>query len=208
MDKIIFATGNEHKMKEIRMILKDLGCEILSQREAGISVNVVEDGTSFEENALIKATEIGKIAHERLEYKNAVILADDSGLEIDYLNKEPGIYSARYMGEDTSYDIKNQALLDRLEGVADEERMARFVCAIAACLPNGSTKVVRGTMEGRIGYEIAGENGFGYDPIFFLPECGCTSAEISPEKKNELSHRGQGLRKMKEILENDENFNC
>ncbi len=208
MDKIIFATGNEHKMKEIRMILKDLGCEILSQKEAGISVNVVEDGTSFEENALIKATEIGKIAHEMPEYKNAVVLADDSGLEIDYLNKEPGIYSARYMGEDTPYDIKNQALLDRLEGVRDEERSARFVCAIAACLPNGDTKVVRGTMEGRIGYEIAGENGFGYDPIFFLPECGCTSAEISPEKKNELSHRGQGLRKMKEMLKNNENLDC
>lgn len=208
MDKIIFATGNEHKMKEIRMILEDLGCEILSQKEAGISANVVEDGTSFEENALIKATEIGKIAHEMPEYKNAVVLADDSGLEIDYLNKEPGIYSARYMGEDTSYDIKNRALLDRLEGVRDEERSARFVCAIAACLPNGDTKVVRGTMEGRIGYEIAGENGFGYDPIFFLPECGCTSAEISPEKKNELSHRGQGLRKMKEILKNNENLDC
>ncbi len=207
MDKIIFATGNEHKMKEIRMILEDLGCEILSQKEAGISANVVEDGTSFEENALIKATEIGKIAHEMPIYKNTVILADDSGLEIDYLNKEPGIYSARYMGEDTSYDIKNQALLDRLEGAPDEKRTARFVCAIAACLPDGSTKVVRGTMEGRIGYEIAGENGFGYDPIFFLPECGCTSAEISPEKKNELSHRGQGLRKMKEILEKNENFN-
>ncbi len=208
MDKIIFATGNEHKMKEIRMILADLGCEILSQKEAGISANVVEDGSTFEENALIKATEIGKIAHEMPEYENAVVLADDSGLEIDYLNKEPGIYSARYMGEDTSYDIKNQALLDRLEGVEDEKRTARFVCAIAACLPDGTTKVVRGTMEGRIGYKIAGENGFGYDPIFFLPECGCTSAEISPEKKNELSHRGQGLRKMKEILKDHENIGC
>ncbi len=122
---------------------------------------------------------------------NAVVLADDSGLEIDYLNKEPGIYSARYMGEDTSYDIKNQTLLDRLEGVPDEKRTARFVCAIAAAMPDGSCEVVRGTMEGRIGHEIAGENGFGYDPIFFLPEYGCTSAELSPEKKNELSHRGE-----------------
>ena len=130
-----------------------------------------------------------------------MVLADDSGLEIDYLNKEPGIYSARYMGEDTSYDIKNQALLDRLEGVPDEKRTARFVCAIAAALPDGTTEVVRGTMEGIIGHEIAGENGFGYDPIFFLPEYGCTSAELSPEKKNELSHRGEGLRKMREILE-------
>ena len=135
------------------------------------------------------------------EYKNAVVLADDSGLEIDYLNKEPGIYSARYMGEDTSYDIKNQTLLDRLEGVPDEKRTARFVCAIAAAMPDGSCEVVRGTMEGIIGHEIAGENGFGYDPIFFLPEYGCTSAELSPEKKNELSHRGEGLRKIRKILE-------
>lgn len=201
MDTIIFATGNENKMVEIRMILEDLGCRILSQKEAGIQADVVEDGTTFEENALIKATEIAKIAHGMPEYKNAVVMADDSGLEIDYLNKEPGIYSARYMGEDTSYDIKNQALLDRLEGVPDEKRTARFVCAIAAILPDESSEVVRGTMEGIIGHEIAGENGFGYDPIFFLPEYGCTSAEVSPEKKNELSHRGEGLRKMRKILE-------
>lgn len=201
MDTIIFATGNKNKMIEIRMILEDLGCRILSQKEAGIQADVVEDGTTFEENALIKATEIAKIAHGMPEYKNAVVMADDSGLEIDYLNKEPGIYSARYMGEDTSYDIKNQALLDRLEGVPDEKRTARFVCAIAAILPDESSEVVRGTMEGIIGHEIAGENGFGYDPIFFLPEYGCTSAEVSPEKKNELSHRGEGLRKMRKILE-------
>lgn len=201
MKKIIFATGNEHKMVEIRMILEDLGAEVLSQREAGIEADVVEDGTTFEENALIKATEIAKIAAGMPEYKDAVILADDSGLEIDYLNKEPGIYSARYMGEDTSYDIKNQALLDRLAGVPDDKRTARFVCAIAAAFPDGSTQVVRGTMEGIIGHEIAGENGFGYDPIFFLPEHGCTSAQLTPEKKNELSHRGEGLRKMRIILE-------
>ena len=201
MDTIIFATGNENKMKEIRMILADLGCQILSQKEAGIRADVVEDGTTFEENALIKAVEIARIAHTLPEYKNAIVMADDSGLEIDYLNKEPGIYSARYMGEDTSYDIKNRALLDRLDGVPDEERTARFVCAIAAVLPDESTEVVRGTMEGRIGHVIAGQNGFGYDPIFFLPECGCTSAEVSPEKKNELSHRGEGLRKMRKILE-------
>ena len=193
-NKIVFATGNENKMKEIRMILSDLGMEILSQKEAGIKADVVEDGTTFEENALIKATEIAK-------YTDAIVLADDSGLEIDYLNKEPGIYSARYMGEDTSYDIKNQALIDRLEGVEDEKRTARFVCAIAAAFPDGTTEVVRGTMEGRIGYEISGANGFGYDPIFYLPEYGCTSAELSPEKKNALSHRGEGLRKMRVILE-------
>ena len=201
MDTIIFATGNKNKMVEIRMILADLGCKILSQKEAGIQADVVEDGKTFEENALIKATTIAKIAQQMPEYKNAVVLADDSGLEIDALNKEPGIYSARYMGEDTSYDIKNRALINRLEGVPDEKRTARFVCAIAAALPDGSTEVVRGTMEGRIGYEISGENGFGYDPIFYLPQFGCTSAELEPEKKNELSHRGEGLRKMRKVLE-------
>ncbi len=201
MDKIIFATGNKNKMEEIRMILSDLGVEILSQKEAGIDVDVVEDGTTFEENALIKATEIAKIARSMPEYADAVVMADDSGLEIDYLNKEPGIYSARYMGEDTSYDIKNAELLRRLEGVPEEKRTARFVCAIAAACPDGDTEVVRGTMEGIIGYEIAGENGFGYDPIFYLPEYQCTSAELAPEKKNELSHRGEGLRKMRKILE-------
>ena len=201
MDIIIFATGNKNKMVEIRMILADLGCKILSQKEAGIQADVVEDGKTFEENALIKATTIAKIAQQMPEYKNAVVLADDSGLEIDALNKEPGIYSARYMGEDTSYDIKNKALIDRLEGVPDEKRTARFVCAIAAALPDGSTEVVRGTMEGRIGYEISGENGFGYDPIFYLPQYGCTSAELAPEKKNELSPRGEGLRKMRKVLE-------
>ena len=201
MDTIIFATGNKNKMIEIRMILEDLGCKILSQKEAGIQTDVVEDGKTFEENALIKATTIADIARKMPEYKNAVVLADDSGLEIDALNKEPGIYSARYMGEDTSYDIKNQALIDRLEGVPDEKRTARFVCAIAAALPDGSTEVVRGTMEGRIGYEITGENGFGYDPIFYLPQFGCSSAELEPEKKNELSHRGEGLRKMRKVLE-------
>ena len=194
MRKMIFATGNENKMVEIREILGDLPLEIQSMKEAGVYADVVEDGSTFEENALIKARAICKLAGQ-------MVLADDSGLEIDYLNKEPGIYSARYMGEDTSYDIKNQALLDRLEGVEDEKRTARFVCAIAAAFPDGSTEVVRGTMDGIIGHEIAGENGFGYDPIFYLPEYGCTSAQLAPEKKNELSHRGEGLRKMRKILE-------
>ena len=193
--KIIFATGNENKMKEIRMILANLGMPIVSMREAGIGIDVVEDGTTFEENALIKATEIAKEAPE------CIVLADDSGLEIDYLNKEPGIYSARYAGVDTSYDIKNNLLLERLEGVPDEKRTARFVCAVAAAFPDGSTEVVRGTIEGIIGHEIAGENGFGYDPIFYLPEYGCTTAELSPQKKNELSHRGKALREMRVIME-------
>ena len=194
MKKIIFATGNADKMKEIREILGDLDIELLSLKDAGIHADIVEDGKTFEENAQIKAKAIRDLTGE-------IVLADDSGLEIDYLNKEPGIYSARYMGEDTSYHIKNAKLIERLEGVPDEKRTARFVCAIAAAMPDGSCEVVRGTMEGIIGHKIAGENGFGYDPIFFLPEYGCTSAELSPEKKNELSHRGEGLKKIRKILE-------
>ena len=193
--RIIFATGNQDKMKEIRMILSDLGMPILSMKEAGVSVDVVEDGSTFEENALIKVTEIAK------HVENCIVLADDSGLEIDYLNKEPGIYSARYAGVDTSYDIKNQLLLDRLAGVPDEKRTARFVCAIAAAFPDGTTEVVRGTIEGIIGHEIIGKNGFGYDPIFYLPQYGLTTAQISPELKNELSHRGNALRAMRVIME-------
>lgn len=192
--KIIFATGNQDKMKEIRMILENLGIVVSSMKEAGIDVDIVEDGTTFEENAMIKAEAIAKLT-------DAIVLADDSGLEIDYLNKEPGIYSARYAGTDTSYEIKNNLLLQRLEGVPDEKRTARFVCAIAAVFPDGSKETVRGTIEGRIGYEIAGEHGFGYDPIFYLPEYGCTTAELDPEKKNELSHRGKALRLMREIIE-------
>ena len=193
MDKIIFATGNKNKIREIHEILGDLGWEILSMKEAGIDLDIVEDGTTFEENALIKAKAVAAQC-------NDIVLADDSGLEIDYLNKEPGIYSARYAGEDTSYDIKNQMLLDRLQGVPREKRTARFVCAIAAAFPDGRVETVRGTMEGRIGYEEKGENGFGYDPIFFLPEYGCTSAELSMEEKNKISHRGKALQAIKEEL--------
>lgn len=193
MKRIVFATGNEGKMREIRMILADLGVPVVSMKEAGIFADVEENGSSFEENALIKATEIAKQCGE-------IVLADDSGLEIDYLDGAPGIYSARYMGEDTSYDIKNQALIDQLAGVPDEKRTARFVCVIACALPDGQTFTSYGAMEGIIGYEIKGANGFGYDPIFFLPEYGCTSAEITPEQKNELSHRGKALRGIKDQL--------
>ncbi len=193
--RIIFATGNENKMKEIRMILADLGLEILSMKEAGVFEEIEEDGMSFEENAEIKARAISRVM------TNDIVLADDSGLEIDYLDKAPGIYSARFAGEDTSYDIKNRILLDRLEGVPDEERRARFVCAGPAVFPDGTVKVVRETIEGQIAHEIVGENGFGYDPIFYVPEYGCTTAEMTPELKNELSHRGKALRAMKKILE-------
>ena len=159
----------------------------------------MEDGKTFEENALIKARAIA--AHT-----DAIVLADDSGLEIDALNKEPGVYSARYMGEDTSYDIKNQNLIDRLDGVPKEKRTARFVCAIAAVLPDGKELVTRQTMEGYIGWEPEGVNGFGY-PIFYLDEFGCSSATISPEQKNAISHRGKALRAMKELLIEQEKKN-
>ena len=192
--KVIFATSNEGKMKEVRTILEGLDVEVLSMKEAGILVEVVEDGTTFEENAAIKATAIQKECGE-------IVLADDSGLEVDYLNKEPGIYSARYMGEDTSYRIKNKSLIDRLEGVEGDDRSARFVCAIAAAFPDGTVEITRGTIEGQIGYEEKGENGFGYDPIFYVPEYGCTTAELTLEQKNETSHRGKALRKMKEIMQ-------
>ncbi len=191
--KIIFATGNKDKMREIRMILADLDVEILSMKEAGIVLDIEENGTTFEENAVIKAKAVAK-------HTDAIVLADDSGLEIDYLNKEPGVYSARYMGEDTSYTIKNQNLIDRLEGVPKEQRTARFVCAIAAVLPDQEVIVKRGTIEGYIGYEPAGENGFGYDPIFYVDEYNCSTAQLPADKKNELSHRGKALRAMKEAL--------
>lgn len=199
-NKIIFATGNAGKMKEIRMIMADLPVEVLSMKEAGIVLDVEENGSSFEENAAIKARAVAEAAKAMGE-EHAVVLADDSGLEIDYLNGEPGIYSARYLGEDTSYRIKNANLIERLSGVPKEGRSARFVCAIAAALPNGEVKLTRAAMEGYIGWEEEGENGFGYDPIFYLEEYGCSTAALSPELKNELSHRGKALRLMKQELE-------
>lgn len=215
MTKIIFATGNKDKMREIREIMADCDVEIYSMKETGINIDIVEDGDTFEANSTIKAKAIsdyisGKGMSEEQKddswkavsekYKGAIVLADDSGLEIDYLNKEPGVYSARYMGEDTSYDIKNQNLIDRLEGVEKDKRTARFVCAIVAVLPDGEVLVSRETMEGYIGWKIAGENGFGYDPIFYLDEFGCSSAELSREQKNAISHRGKALAGIKKLL--------
>lgn len=193
MDKLIFATGNAGKMKEIREILGRPGLTILSQKEAGITSDAEENGTTFEANALIKARAVAA-------QTDALVLADDSGLEIDYLNGEPGVYSARYMGEDTSYEIKNQQILDLLAGVPEKKRTARFVCVIAAVLPDGREFTTKGTIEGIIGYESRGEGGFGYDPIFFVPEFGCSTAELTMEQKNKISHRGKALRAMKEVL--------
>lgn len=192
--RIVFATTNEGKMNEIREILSDCGYDILSMKEAGICTDADEDGDTFEENARIKARCAAK------QLPEDIVMADDSGLEIDYLNKEPGIYSARYLGEDTSYDIKNRALLDRLAGVEKEQRTARFVSAIAAAVPGKGIFTVRGTVEGYIGWEPAGTNGFGYDPIFYVDEYGCSTAELTMEQKNAFSHRGNALRAMKELL--------
>lgn len=192
--RIIFATGNEGKMREIREILKDMDADVLSMKEAGIETEIAENGADFEENAVIKAQAVAALQ------TGAVVLADDSGLEIDYLNGEPGIYSARYMGEDTPYSVKNKNLIDRLEGVPDNRRTARFVCAIAAVLPGGEVITTRGVIEGRIDYAEKGKNGFGYDPIFYVPEFGCTTAQLSAEEKNRVSHRGRALEAMKTEL--------
>ena len=188
--QIVFATGNEGKMREVRLILQDLGVPVLSMKEAGVSLDIEENGTTFAENAMIKARAVW-------EKTGGIVLADDSGLVVDYLGGEPGVYSARYLGEDTSYEIKNQAIIDRLADAKEEERTARFVSAIAAVLPDGSELVTEGTVEGLIAHEPAGNGGFGYDPIFYLPKYGVTSAEIPIEKKNEISHRGKALEAMK-----------
>ena len=210
--KIIFATGNEGKMREIREILKDMDAEILSMKEAGIEIDIEENGSTFEENAEIKARAVAAAvrmtAGENAAARTAagetpddiIVLADDSGLGIDALHKEPGIYSARYLGEDTPYSVKNKNLIDRLEGVPDNKRTARFVCAIAAVLPDGESIVSRGVIEGRIDYEEKGSNGFGYDPIFYVPEFCATTAQLDTAEKNRVSHRARALEAMKEEL--------
>ena len=199
--KIVFATGNAGKVKEIRMILTDLKMKILSMKEAGIRLDIEEDGTTYEENALIKARAVA--AHT-----DAIVMADDSGLEVDALNKEPGVYSARYLGEDTPYSIKNAEIIKRLEGLEGEQRSARFVCAIAAVFPDKSEVTTRATIEGQIGFEEKGTNGFGYDPIFYVPEFGKTTAELTEEEKNQVSHRGKALELMKKELMRYEESHC
>lgn len=196
--KMIFATGNQGKMDEIREIMSEFiakhDIEMLSLKEAGIKVDIVEDGDTFEANAMIKASEIADIT-------NSIVLADDSGLEVDYLDKAPGIYSARFLGEDTSYTVKNHYILDKLEDAVEDERSARFICAIACVFPDGKTLMTRGTIEGLIAHDIMGINGFGYDPIFYVPELGVTTAELPADKKNKISHRGIALTKMMDELD-------
>ena len=208
-DRIIFATGNKNKIREASQILADFDIPVISMKEAGAEADPKEDGTTFEENAMIKARAVAEVLREKAKTEGTadkseygdIVIADDSGLVIDALNGEPGIYSARYMGHETSYHIKNNNLIDRLTGVPDEKRTARFVCAIAAVLPDGRELSTTGYYEGAIGYEEKGENGFGYDPIFYLPDVNKYSAELSDEEKNARSHRGQALREMRDMLE-------
>lgn len=196
INKIIFATGNQNKLKEIKNIMSDISCEIRSLKDEGIEADIDENGKTFEENAIIKARAICDMTGE-------VALADDSGLEVDYMDKKPGVYSARFMGEDTPYSIKNAAIIKNLENAHGDERSARFVCVIAAAFPDGRLLTARGTIEGVIAYEEKGENGFGYDPIFYVPEYGMTTAQMEPEVKNSISHRGKALQIMKEKLRNE-----
>lgn len=195
MKKIIFATHNEGKMREIREIMKDINIDLYSLNDVGIDIEIEENGTSFEENAIIKARTICKMTGE-------IALADDSGLEVDYLGKAPGIYSARFLGEDTPYMIKNQYIIDKLKNVGQEQRGARFVCVIACAFPDGSIITRKGTIEGYIAEKASGSNGFGYDPIFYVPEYRCTTADMPAELKNQISHRAKALRAMKEVLKN------
>ena len=200
--QIIFATGNKGKIREIKEIVaagrNAENIEVLSMREADVVADPEENGTDFEDNALIKAQAVYDLLLSRPVPENTtrIVMSDDSGLVIDALDGAPGVHSARYMGYDTDYRLRMEHILDLMKDVPDEKRTARFVAAVAAILPDGQSRVVRGAMEGRIGHSIAGENGFGYDPFFYLPQYGKTSAEISPEEKNSISHRGQALRKM------------
>ncbi len=199
--KIVVATGNKGKIKEIKEILRNNEALVVTMEEAGLFAEAEENGSTFTENAVIKAKAVAKKALRSREWRDAFVMADDSGLVIDALNGEPGIYSARYLGYETSYEEKNNILLKRMENVEEEKRGARFVCAVAAVCPDGEVLTTEGIMEGRIGREQKGENGFGYDPIFWLPQEGCSSAELTPERKNRISHRGKALRAMKEKLE-------
>lgn len=218
--KIIVATKNAGKIREIKSIFNFENWEVVTMSEENLDPEIEENGKTFEENSLIKARTVReaylqKISEEMAEnysdfenvleylegqYDNVFIFADDSGLEVDALNKEPGVLSARYMGEDTSYHIKNASIIERLDGVELKKRTARFVCALSSIDLEGNEEIVRETMEGYIGYKEAGENGFGYDPIFMLPEYGCSSSEISMEEKNKISHRGKAIRRMLDIL--------
>lgn len=205
--KIVFATKNKGKMSEIRQIMSDISCEIISMEEAGIDIDVDETGTTYAENAMLKSEAVFEALCKQadmqgcsIDNRDFIVMSDDSGFEVDYLNKEPGVYSARYMGTETPYSIKNQSIIDKLKGVPDEQRTARFMCAIACIFPDGRKEVCMGVYEGLVAYEAKGTNGFGYDPIFFVPQMGCTDAELPVEYKNKHGHRGKALAAAKEIV--------
>lgn len=193
MKKIIFATTNQNKVREVKMMMDDMDVELFTLKDAGIDVEIVEDGSTFVENAIIKAKAIMELTCE-------IAVADDSGLEVDYLNGAPGIYSARYLGEETSYEKKNAHIINELKEAKGDERSARFVCAMAVAFPDGKIETCQGTIEGFIGYEEKGTNGFGYDPIVYVPEYKMTTGEMEPRLKNSISHRGKALEQMKTIL--------
>jgi XTP/dITP diphosphohydrolase len=191
--RLIVATGNEDKVREIDEILEGTGFEAVSMKQAGFNPDIVEDGKTFEENALIKASAVHSLCGE-------YVMADDSGICIDALDGAPGIYSARFCGENSTYEEKFKKIFEMLADVPEEKRTAKFVCAIAVVRPDGSSFTVRGEVEGVLHEEPKGENGFGYDPIFYVPEFGMTTAQMDPEVKNSISHRGRALRAMVEKL--------
>ena len=193
MIDIVFATSNEDKLKEIREILPDSQYNIITMKHLGINTQIEEDGNTFYENAVKKAVGIMKLTG-----KSA--LADDSGIEIDYLNKKPGVHSAMFLGADTPYSFRNLKIIEMLKDVPFEKRSARFVCVIACAFTNGDVITSEGIFEGHIAYEPKGENGFGYDPVFYVEEHGMTSAEMSTDLKNSISHRGKALRAMADKL--------
>ena len=202
--RIIFATHNEDKLREIREILREFPGEIISKKEIGEWEDAVEDGSSFLENAEIKAYDLYvRLKKKELLQDGDIIMADDSGLSIEALSFGPGIYSARFLGENTPYPEKNKRILEMMKEASSKSRYAYFTCAIVAVLSDGRSLKTEARCEGEIAKEIRGEAGFGYDPIFFIPECGKTAAELSEEEKNKVSHRGKALRKMKRILKEE-----
>ena len=193
MKKIIFATTNKNKVREVNMMMEGFDVQLIPMTEMGIDVEVEETGTTFEENAIIKAKAICDLTGE-------IALADDSGLEVDYLDGAPGVYSSRFLGEDTPYEIKNDYIIEKLKDAKGDERSARFACAMAMVFPDGDVETCYGTIEGLIGYEQRGTNGFGYDPIVYVPEYEMTTGEMDPRLKNSISHRGKALEQMKEVM--------
>lgn len=197
--KLILATSNKDKAREIAEILSDTPFVVTTMKEEGYDPDIVEDGKTFEENALIKARTVHALA------KGAYVMADDSGLCIDALDGAPGIYSARFCGEDSTYPEKFAKIFEMLKDVPEEKRTAKFVCSIAVVRPDGSEFTVRGEICGVLHEKPVGDGGFGYDPIFYVPEFGMTTAQMTKEQKNSISHRGKASRAMAEKLKADLN---